>query len=94
MILLRRAAHLFETTVFRALPRELWLQAAAALLAALPGAMALHFARGPLFVQLAVCGLVFGAAYVAGLWMLGLLPARAMEAACASPTSTTATRAA
>ena len=92
MVLLRRAAHLFETTMFRALPRELWLQAAAALVAAVPGAMALHFARGPLFVQLAVCGLVFGAAYLAGLWTLGLLPARSLE--CASPTSTTATRAA
>jgi len=95
MILLRRAAHLFESGMFHALPRELWLQIAAALVAALPGAMALHFARGPLLVQLAVCGLAFGAAYLAGLWMLGALPARSVgETECASPTSTTATRAA
>lgn len=84
MILLHRAAHLFGSSMFHALPRELWLQIAAALLAAGPGAAALHFARGPLFVQLAICGLAFAIAYLAGLWML----------ACAPLTSITATRAA
>ncbi len=74
MILLRRAARLFGTSVFGALPRELWLQALAAGIAAAPGAIALHFAGGPLFVQLCVCGLVFSAAYLGVLRVLGVLP--------------------
>jgi O-antigen/teichoic acid export membrane protein len=69
MLLLRRAAQLFDTSIFHALPKELWRQVAAALVAAVPGAMVLHFARGPLFVQLAICGLAFGGAYLAALWL-------------------------
>jgi len=74
MILLRRAAHLFGTTVVGALPRELWLQAAAALIAAIPGAVTLYLAGGPLFVQLCTFGIVFGIAYLAALRAMGVLP--------------------
>jgi len=74
MILLRRAARLFGTTIPGALPRELWLQAAAAAVAAAPGALALHWTGGPLFFQLAVCGIVFALAYLVVLLALGVLP--------------------
>src|SRR3989442_2349961 len=46
-ILLRRAARLFRTGILGALPRELWLQAVAAAIAAAPGALGMHFAAGP-----------------------------------------------
>jgi O-antigen/teichoic acid export membrane protein len=74
LILLRRTAHLFRTGILGALPRELWLQACAALLAAAPGALALRLAGGPLLVQLCVFALVFGVAYLAVLRALGVLP--------------------
>jgi O-antigen/teichoic acid export membrane protein len=74
ILLLRRAAHLFGTTILRALPRELWLQAAAALIAAVPGALTLRLAAGPLLVQLCTFGIVFGIAYLAALRAMGVLP--------------------
>lgn len=74
MILLHRAARLFDTTILGALPRELWLQALAAAVAAAPGALALHFAGGPRLVQLCLAGLVFLVAYLAMLRVLGVLP--------------------
>ncbi|MGZ6124556.1 MAG: hypothetical protein ACXWLR_06325, partial [Myxococcales bacterium] len=75
MILLHRAARLFGTTILGALPRELWLQAAATAAAAVPAAMALRFAGGPRLVQLCVAGVVFGIAYLAALRAFGVLPA-------------------
>jgi O-antigen/teichoic acid export membrane protein len=74
LLLLRRAAHVFGTTILGALPRELWLQAAAAAVAAAPGALALHLAGGPLLVQLCTGGIVFGIAYLGVLRGLGVLP--------------------
>jgi O-antigen/teichoic acid export membrane protein len=74
MILLHRAARLFNTTIPGVLPRELWLQAAAAAVAAAPGALALHLAGGPLFVQLCLAGVVFGIAYLVALRCFGVLP--------------------
>src|SRR6185295_14764694 len=74
MILLHRAARLFGTSILGALPRELWLQAAAALIAAIPGAVTLHFAGGPLLVQLCTFGIVFAIAYLAALRAMGVLP--------------------
>jgi O-antigen/teichoic acid export membrane protein len=73
-LLLRRAAHVFGTTVLRALPRELWLQVAAAIAASLPGALALHLSGGPLLVQLFTGGIVFGVAYLGVLRAMGVLP--------------------
>ncbi|HTO96784.1 MAG TPA: oligosaccharide flippase family protein [Myxococcales bacterium] len=74
LILLRRAARLFGTGVLGTLPRELWLQACAAAVAAGPGALVLHFLGGPLLIRLLIIGLVFGVAYLAGLRALGVLP--------------------
>jgi O-antigen/teichoic acid export membrane protein len=74
MILLHRAARLFGTTILGTLPRELWLQAGAAAIAAAPGALALHFAAGPLLVQLCVAGMVFGITYLGLLRAFGVLP--------------------
>src|SRR5204863_4687931 len=74
MILLRRAARLFGTSMLGTLPREMWLQAAAALIAAAPGALALHLARGPLIIQLCTAGLAFAIAYLAALRAMGVLP--------------------
>jgi hypothetical protein len=74
MILLHRAARLFGTTILGALPRELWLQSAAALIAAVPGALTLRLAGGPLLVQLCTFGIVFGIAYLAALRAMGVLP--------------------
>jgi len=74
MILLHRAARLFGASILGALPRELWLQAAAALIAAIPGAVTLHFAGGPLLVQLCTFGIVFAIAYLAALRAMGVLP--------------------
>ncbi|MGZ6123607.1 MAG: lipopolysaccharide biosynthesis protein [Myxococcales bacterium] len=74
MILLHRAARLFGTTILGALPRELWLQAAAAAIAAAPGALALHLAGGPPLVQLCIAGLGFGISYLAALRAFGVLP--------------------
>ena len=74
MILLHRASRLFGTTISGALPRELWVQAAAAALASPPAALALHFAGGPLLVQLCVAGIVFAVVYLAVLRALGILP--------------------
>jgi len=73
-LLLRRAAHLFGTTILGALPRELWCQTAAAVLAAVPGAVALHLAGGPLLVQLCTGGIVFAVAYLGILRAMGVLP--------------------
>ncbi len=74
MILLHRAARLFGTTILGALPRELWLQIAAAALAVAPGAVVLHLASGPLLFQLFACGLSFAAVYLVALRMMGVLP--------------------
>ncbi len=74
MIFLYQASRLFGTTIFGALPRELWIQAAAAAVASGPGALALHFAGGPLLIQLCVAGLVFAIVYLALLRALGVLP--------------------
>ena len=74
MILLRRAAHLFGTGILGVLPRELWLQMGAAAIAAGPGALALHFAFGPLFLQLCIAGVAFAAVYLGVLRGLGVLP--------------------
>ena len=73
-ILLRRAARLFGTGIFGALPRELWLQAAAAAIAAAPGALVLHFAAGPRLIQLCSTGIAFALAYLAALRAMGVLP--------------------
>ena len=73
-ILLRRAAQLFGTGILGALPRELWLQAAAAAAAAAPGALVLHFAGGPRLVQLCSAGIVFACAYLGALRAMGVLP--------------------
>jgi O-antigen/teichoic acid export membrane protein len=74
VIVLARACRLFGAGMLQALPRELWFQALAAILAALPGALALHLARGPLLAQLIICGLVYAAAYLAALRAMGQLP--------------------
>ncbi|HET7786299.1 MAG TPA: oligosaccharide flippase family protein [Myxococcales bacterium] len=74
MILLHRAARLFGTTIPAIMPRELWLQIAAAALAAGPGALALHLTGGPLLVQLCATGLAFAAVYLAALRIMGVLP--------------------
>src|SRR3954471_529184 len=74
MILLHRAARLFGTSILGALPRELWLQAAAALIAAIPGAVTLYFAGGPRLVRLGTFGVVFAIAYLAALRAMGVLP--------------------
>lgn len=74
LILLHRAARLFETTILGALPREIWFQGLAALIAAVPCALALHLAGGPLLVQLCTAGLAFAIAYLAALRALGVLP--------------------
>ena len=74
LILLRRAAQLFGTGILGALPRALWLQVLAAAIAAAPGALALHFAGGPLLFQLVVCGLAFAIVYLGVLLGLGVLP--------------------
>src|SRR3954469_5198247 len=73
MFLLHRAARLFNTTILGVLPRELWLQAAAAAIAAAPGALALHLAGGPLLAQLCLAGVVFGIAYLVALRFFGVL---------------------
>jgi len=65
---------LFGTSMLGTLPREIWLQAAAALIAAAPGALALRLARGPLIVQLCTAGLAFAIAYLAALRAMGVLP--------------------
>ena len=74
MLLLRHTGRLFGSTFRRVLPRELWFQAAAALVACAPGAVALHFARGPLLAQLFLCGIAYAAAYLAILRATGQLP--------------------
>jgi len=74
LVLLHRAARLFGTSMPGTLPREIWLQAAAALIAAAPGALALRLARGPLIVQLCTAGLAFAIAYLAALRAMGVLP--------------------
>jgi hypothetical protein len=74
LVLLHRAARLFETNIRGALPRELWLQIAAAAIASLPGALALHMAGGPLLIQLCICGLSFAIVYLVSLRMMGVLP--------------------
>jgi len=73
-ILLRRAARLFGTSVLGVLPRELWLQIVAALIATAPGALALHFARGLLLAQLCTAGLAFAISYLGVLRAMGVLP--------------------
>ncbi|HEY6910764.1 MAG TPA: oligosaccharide flippase family protein [Myxococcales bacterium] len=74
VILLRRAARLFGTSIVGAMPRELWLQIAAAAMAVVPGALALHLAGGPLLLQLFACGLAFAAVYLVALRLMGVLP--------------------
>jgi O-antigen/teichoic acid export membrane protein len=74
MVMLARAARLFGCSMFRVLPRELWFQIGAALLAALPGAIALRLAGGPLLGQLFVCGIAYALSYLAILRAMGQLP--------------------
>jgi O-antigen/teichoic acid export membrane protein len=74
MILLHRAAKLFHRSMLGALPRELWYQIIAAVIATVPGALTLHFARGGLLLQLVVSGTVFGLVYLASLRAMGILP--------------------
>jgi O-antigen/teichoic acid export membrane protein len=74
MILLHRAAKLFHRSILGALPRELWYQVVAALIAVVPGAIMLHFGRGPLLAQLFETGIVFGLTYLAALRAMGILP--------------------
>lgn len=74
VIVLHRAARSFGTTLFRSLPRELWYQAGAALIAAVPGAVALHLAGGPLLARLFICGIAYLVAYLAALRAMGQLP--------------------
>jgi O-antigen/teichoic acid export membrane protein len=74
MILLARAAKLFGVGLFHAVPREVAFQAAAALVAAAPGALALRFAAGPLLLQLFVCGAVYALAYLGAMRAMGQLP--------------------
>ncbi|MCA1826292.1 MAG: lipopolysaccharide biosynthesis protein [Myxococcales bacterium] len=74
MIMLSRAARLFDCSMYRVLPRELWFQIAAAALASLPGALALRVAQGPLLAQLFVCGIVYAVSYLAVLRAMGQLP--------------------
>ena len=74
MIVLARTSRLFGAGLLRTLPRELWFQAAAAAVAAVPGALSLYLLRGPLLVQLFLCGLTYAAAYLAALRAMGQLP--------------------
>ena len=74
MIVLARTSKLFGASLLHTLPRELWFQAAAAGLAALPAALALFLARGPLLAQLFICGVTYAAAYLATLRAMGQLP--------------------
>ena len=74
LILLHRTAKLFHTTILGALPKELWFQAVAAGIAVIPGALAMHYARGPLLAQLFECGIVFALTYLASLRVMGVLP--------------------
>jgi len=74
ILLLRKAARLFGTTTFGALPRDVVWQAFAALAAAVPAAVVLRIAGGPLLLQLAATGIVFAIAYLAALRALGVLP--------------------
>jgi O-antigen/teichoic acid export membrane protein len=74
LILLHHAARLFGTTMLGALPREMRGQALAAIAAAVPCALALRLAGGPLLVQLATAGIVFSIAYLAALRAMGILP--------------------
>jgi O-antigen/teichoic acid export membrane protein len=74
MIMLHRTAKLFHRSMIGVLPRELWYQIAAALVAVVPGALTLRFARGPLLAQLFETGIVFGLTYLAALRAMGVLP--------------------
>lgn len=89
MVLLFRAARLFEVPVHRALPaREIAFQVLSALLAAPAAALALAVDRGVLFFRLAACGIVFAATYLLVMRLCGqvaplrsFLPRRAVPAA-------------
>jgi len=74
LILLHHAARLFGTTMLGALPREMRGQTLDATAAAVPCALALRLAGGPLLVQLATAGIAFGIAYLAALRAMGILP--------------------
>jgi len=74
MIVLARAAHSFGTSLLHVVPREVWYQAASALIAVLPGAVALRLAHGPLLAQLFICGISYAATYLAALRAMGQLP--------------------
>src|SRR4051812_40142622 len=73
VIVLHRAARSFGTTLWRSLPKELWYQAGAALIAAMPGAVALRLAHGPLLAQLFICGIAYLCAYLVTLRAMGQL---------------------
>lgn len=81
LILLHRAGAIFGCGMFRSLPRELWIQIGAALLASAPGALALHFASGPPLLRLCVSGLAFAATY---LGVLAVQPRRRLKMNIAS----------
>jgi len=74
MILLHRAATLFGTRLTGVIPREVWLQIAAAAIATAPGALALQVSGGPLLVHLCTAGVVFGISYLGALRAMGVLP--------------------
>jgi O-antigen/teichoic acid export membrane protein len=75
-VMLYRAATLFEVPLRRVLPaRALARQAAATLVAMPPAWMALSYFSGSLLARLALCGLVFAAAYLGVSWAKGWLPA-------------------
>jgi O-antigen/teichoic acid export membrane protein len=74
MILLKRAAKLFGQPILGSLPKELWFQVLASLIAVVPGAVVMRLARGPLLAQLFECGIAFALTYLAALRSLGVLP--------------------
>ncbi len=75
MLLLWKTSRVFGATVLEMLPtRELCFQALAALVAAPVAALVLRAAEGPLFLQLALCGLSFAGTYLGMLRATGRLP--------------------
>jgi O-antigen/teichoic acid export membrane protein len=76
VVLLRRAASLFEVPLRRILPlRAISRQAVATLFAMPPAALALALVSGPLFLRLAACGLAFATAYLGLSFARGWFPA-------------------
>ncbi len=75
LLLLFKTARVFGASVLAILPaRDLCFQALAAAVAAPVAALVLRAADGPLFLQLALCGLSFAGAYLGTLRATGRLP--------------------